>query len=613
MRTPLTFLIALSAAACSTPDSGRTSDVGPSPSQAPQRAAAEASAAGAASSVSLDAVRALLKEGRAREALAELDSIHASHPADRAAWLLRVRACLDVAVNDTQPQFYYEDVLASVAKAQALARDPELDLEAARAARMLLRPEQALEFVARAEKDLGSLSPAQERLLIEIEFDRYIAAKQAGAEQAGELAAQLEERLLSRLAAAPSDAWALGQLANLFQWEQRDSAAADVLGSLVRAAPDDENAHRRFVQALRAVEGSESVAAYYEALASSASASPLTLWFYASELFELALADLAAKTDAVERFVRAEEQFVACRSAEPKYEASCKGFEVMCRAGVGWSLFNAGDDAGAERAFLATAEVLEGGIEYRLEGRLASGFVGLEYLADRALRSAKDEFDYEAAGRAARIGAKMRELRPKDAEVANNVGFFHREWGVPMLMHARELRGEAAQQQEERARTELQARAARLESEARAVIAACCDAYKACADLAPDNVRWVNSYALMLVYHYPSRIEEAERLLQHCVSVGSQQMADEARSAQERELITEGVGDANQNLGMIELVHRKDPIKALMYFQRSFDLGPRPRIDRRWVEEVAMHWAREAAEGKPVDLVALDPRLYLLE
>lgn len=610
MRTPLTFVIALSAAACSTPDSGRTSDVGPSPSQAPQRAAAEASAASAAS---LDAVRALLKEGRAREALAELDPIHLSHPTDRAAWLLRVRACLDVAANDTQPQFYYEDVIASVAKAQALSRDPELDLEAARAARMLLRPEQALEFVARAEKDLGSLSPAQERLLIEIEFDRYITAKQAGAEQAGELAAQLEERLLSRLAAAPSDAWALSQLANLFLWEQRGSAAADVLGSLVRAAPDDENAHKRFVQALRAAEGSESVASYYEALANSASASPLTLWFYASELFELALGDLAAKTDAVERFVRAEEQFVACRNAEPKYEASCKGYEVMCRAGVGWSLFNAGDDAGAERAFLATAEVLEGGIEYRLEGRLASGFNGLEYLADRALRSAKDEFDYEAAGRAARIGAKMREFRPKDAEVANNVGFFHREWGVPMLMHARELRGEAARAQDERERTELQARAARLESEARAVIAACCDAYKACAELAPDNVRWVNSYALMLVYHYPSRIEEAERLLQHCVSVGTQQMADEARSAEERELITEGVGDANQNLGMIELVHRKDPIKALMYFQRSFDLGPRPRIDRRWVEEVAMHWAREAAEGKPVDLVALDPRLYLLE
>jgi hypothetical protein len=117
----------------------------------------------------------------------------------------------------------------------------------------------------------------------------------------------------------------------------------------------------------------------------------------------------------------------------------------------------------------------------------------------------------------------------------------------------------------------------------------------------------------MLVYHYPSRVEEAERLLQHCVSVGAQQMADEARSAEERELITEGVGDANQNLGVLELVHRKDPIKALMYFQRSFDLGPRPRIDRRWVEEVAMHWAREAAEGKPVDLVALDPRLHLLE
>ncbi len=126
-------------------------------------------------------------------------------------------------------------------------------------------------------------------------------------------------------------------------------------------------------------------------------------------------------------------------------------------------------------------------------------------------------------------------------------------------------------------------------------------------------MRWKNSYALMLVYHYPSRADEAERLLQRCVSLAEQQLLDETRSAAERESITEGMGDANQNLGVLELVHSKNPARAREYFQRSFELGPRPRVDRHWIKDVALHWVREAAEGRPVDLVALDPRISLLE
>lgn len=583
MRTLLTLAFAL-AASCAAPHSGP----------------------------GLDVVRALLAEGKPHEALAELDPIQARSPGDRELWVLRARACFDIATSDAQPQLFYEDALASIAKAQALERDAALDVEAAHAARMSLRADAALELIDRAERDLGVLSPEQERVRIEIDFDRFLSALRAGDERADGLGRGLESRLTARLAAAPRDVWALTQLANLLEWQQRDGAAAEELRKLVLATPEDENVHRRFVQRLRASEGSPSVVAFYEELLTSGPAIPLALWFHASELFELALGALAERRDAVGNFERAEGQFRACRSARPEYESSCKAFEVMCRAGVGWSRFHSGDDAGAERAFLATAEVTEGGIEFQLEGRLGSGFNGLEYLADRALRNAKGEHDYEAAARAARIGVHLRRFRPWDAEIANNVGYFHRQWGVPLLQHVRALRAEAAAAQGA-ARSELEARAARLETEARAVIAACCEAYKACTELAPENVRWINSHALMLVYHYPSRADEAERQLQQCVSLGARQLLEESRSDAERESITEGMGDANQNLGVLELVHRRNPARALEYFQRSFELGPRPRVDRRWVKDVAMHWAREAAEGKPVDLVALDPRIYLLE
>lgn len=595
MRTLLTILAAFTLGACAT------------------TSAHEPSGVSSAAPSALELARALLAEGKPREALVELDLVHAAKPDERDAWVLRASACLAAAENDAQPQFYYEDALVALARAQALRREPQLDFQAARAARMLQRVDEAEAFVQRAERELDAPSAEQERVAIEVAFDRYIQAKNAGDEQAAQRQSDVEARLMTRLARDRSDAWALTQLANLFLWEQRPELAADVLGQLVRATPEDEAAHVRFVQTMRAAEGAESVVAFYKRLRGEGPSGALCAWFEASELFELALADLAAKRSAVERFVNAEELFFACRQANPSHTGACQGYEVMCRAGVGWSLFNAGDDAGAEQAFLATEDVFPGAIEWRLEGRLGSGAEGLIYLADRAFRSAEHEFDYAAAGKAARLYAKLRAFRPQDAEVANNCGFFHREWGVPMLMHARAMRAGAAAASDEANRAEFEARAAALEKQGREVIAACCEAYKACADLAPDNVRWVNSYALMLVYHYTSRLAEAERLLQHCVSEGEKQSKDESRSPEEREAITEGWGDANQNLGMLELVHRKDPIKALMYFQRSFDLGPRPRIDRRWVEQVAMHWCREVADGKALDLEALDPRLYLLD
>ncbi len=600
MRTSLCFVSALAVlGACAT---------GPGAGESPASAAPAPAVA-----ATLAAAQSLVAEGKPREALAELDLVHAANAKLREAWVLRARACLAAAATDTQPQFYYEDAIAAIERAQALRRDPALDFDAARAARMLQRVDRAQDFVERAERDVSAPTPEQQQVAIQVAFDRYIQAKQAGESNASELASALEARLMARATALVKDAWAYEQLANLFLWEGRPDLAADALGDLVRARPDDEAAHVRFVQQMRAAEGSESVVAFYERLRDELPDSALCAWFEASELFEQGLVELAARRDAIARFVRAEELFLACRELEPRHEQACLGYEVMCRAGVGWSYYHAGDDAAAEQAFVATEDVLPGGAQWRLEGRLGSGVEGLMYLADRAFRGAQHELDYDAAGKAARLYAKLRELKPDDAELANNAGFFHREWGVPMLMHARELRKAAAAEQDAAERAQLEARAAGLEAQGRVVIAACCDAYKACADLAPDNVRWVNSYALMLVYHYPSRLDEAEKLLQHCVAQGEQQSQDLARSAEERDLIAEGWGDANQNLGMIELVHRKDPVRALMYFQRSFDIGPRPRIDRRWVEEVAMHWCREVADGKPLDLEQLDPRVYLLE
>jgi len=597
MRKHVPLLALLVLGACASPPSGAPSKGAPALAPAAE----------------LDALRALVEAGRPREALTELDAVQAKYPEDRATWALRAKACLKAAENDTQPQFYFEDALAAIRRARKLGEDSDLLFDAAHASRMLGMVDEAVQMSVLAEKADPTPSAEHERVLIEVAFDEYVQAKRAAAAEASDLAQDVELRLMTRINRSPDDVWALNQLANLFLWEARNDAAVDVLGQLVRATPEDEAAHTRFAQLMRTVEGPQAVVGFYESLRSKQPGHALPAWFEAVELFELAAADLAAKRDAVEGFARAEALFGECRDANARYAESCLGYEVMCRAGIGWSKYHAGDDAGAEDAFTSTEDVLPGGVEWRIEGRIASGFDGLTYLADRAFRSATNENDYSAAGRAARIYALLRGYRPNDAEVANNCGFFHREWGVPMLVEVRQLRAQAADESDEARRAELAAQSDELERQARIVMAACVDAYKACADLAPDNIRWVNSYALILVYHYPSRVEEAERLLLHCVEVGAEQLANPALSAEERDSLAEGWGDAHQNLGMIELVHRHDPAKALEWFGRCFDIGPRPRVDRGWVKQVAMRWCERVQAGEALDAVDLDPRLFLLE
>ena len=77
--------------------------------------------------------------------------------------------------------------------------------------------------------------------------------------------------------------------------------------------------------------------------------------------------------------------------------------------------------------------------------------------------------------------------------------------------------------------------------------------------------------------------------------------------------LLEALGDAYQNLGVLHLVLRNEPAEARKFFDKSFEVGPRPRVGREWIAQIALPACDRAAAGQPIDPVDLDPRITFLE
>jgi tetratricopeptide (TPR) repeat protein len=558
----------------------------------------------------LSAARAELDAGRPRDALPILDAAVKRRPDDPRAWLLRGEACLATAATDGEPQFYHADALAAFERAIGCGAEVEGRWGASRAARMNLAPDKALGYAHEAIDATASPSPEQMRIAAEAAFDVYLARKQAQ-QDTSELFLETERYLQAILeadpAAEPARSWAFAQLASLYQWDGRNEGAVEILSEAVDASPENEALHQRLIGLQRSVEGPEAVLAHYESFVARRPESALGAWFLAQELFESAATALAARNDSIEAFRRAEGLYASCRAKKAEYERSCLGYEVMCRAGVGWAELERGDLEAAERAFLSMEDLFAGGLEWRIESRIESGVLGLQHVADRRLRADG------GMPRAAGIYRRLHEVRPSDVDFANNCGFFHREWGVDGIGRAREYRRLAEAASDPAVRELHLALAEATEQRSKEVLRVARDAYLAAAELAPDDVRVVNDAALILVYHFPSEHARAEILLHRAAEAGEAQRNDPALGAEAMDALLEALGDAYQNLGVLHLVLRNEPAEARKFFDKSFEVGPRPRVGREWIAQVALPACERAAAGEPVDPLDLDPRIAFLE
>jgi len=129
-------------------------------------------------------------------------------------------------------------------------------------------------------------------------------------------------------------------------------------------------------------------------------------------------------------------------------------------------------------------------------------------------------------------------------------------------------------------------------------------------------VRLLNDCALILANYLQRDPDEAERMLRRAIELGELQLpalakaaaeegldADEKhkRSLAQQELVS-AVGDAWQNLGVLQLTLRGDAHKAQEYLEKCRGMGPDPRTEvfgpGKYLEQ-----ARAALAG------TLDPRI----
>ncbi len=580
-----------------------------------------------------------IKSGHPLEALATIDELHTAKKDDQRSWYLFGKAAYAAAESGQSTPDLYQDAQSAFERAFDKGYGTDALLGASRAARMAGDPDHALELAREAAKAVEGKEPPPKleqplgRTLSEALFGVYVARRQAG-EDAPDVYGETEEHLRNLTQREPADPWAWSQLANLYQWGGDKELAADAAEHAMKLALADQAAHTRFIELERATGGIPSVVATYEALAAEHPDNALIAWFLGVERFNHAVAELHADRESIPIFERAEADLRHCRELEPSYEASCKGYEVMCKSGVAWTQYGKGDLEAAEASFLSMEDHLQGGLDWQIQGSLMSGVAGMQLVADRYAQRGASEMDLEGKREAAAIFDKLHALRPDNPDFANNAGFFHRDACVILELQAeralRKAKGEQrvrksgddvpieeavyetvkvdiAPAEAEKLRTDAAAK--RTEAMEQAQLSYL--AYRDAARLAPDDVRVINDAALVMVYHIRKDVPEMEALLQRAIDLGAKQVDDPDLSPEDLDQLLEAWGDAHQNMGLVYLTLKNDPATARTWFEKAFEIGPRPRVDRAWVEQVALPACDKAAAGEPQALEGLDPRLWL--
>lgn len=573
----------------------------------PNRAAADPAADRAA----LAKARAAFAAGDHDGALDALDLYLGKQPTDPQGWELLGQVSMASAPSSSQPGLVYRDAASAFARAFELGGSAEVAFLASRAARYCPDPDGAVRWARKGLEKKDLPTAAERRIAVEALFDAYAAKKQGG-EDAGELARETAQQIALLVAAAERDhtsakknsdgAWGRDRLAALHQMEGAAEKALAERKALVEAYPDDEQAHAALITLLRESGGFEASASFYQEFRAAHLDHALATWFEGVERFERGSELYNQGQDGTPWFERAEWLFREARSLEPQWQERCVAFELVCRAGVGYSkMTTAADDdearlVEAEEAFFSMEDLAPGGLDGEYPGKLRSGVFGLQLLAEKGNRARGNDLVGPGLERAARIYRRLHEARPQDANLANNCGYFHREIGVGQAQRARAGGAEAEE----------------LASKARETLAICRDSYLAAAALAPEDVRIVNDAALILLYHYPSRLEDAERLLLQAKAEGEEQLANAELDPEARDLLTEAYGDAHQNLGLLYLAYRRDPDRAEPYYRRAVEIGPE-RAGRR--EETVHIFAaiEKLRAGETTALEEIDPRIWHAE
>lgn len=575
----------------------------------------------------LAAGKAALAAGNPRDALAPLDEALALRPRDKDALFARAEAAFATAeAGDPQAGFFYGDAAAGFREAAKQGAGVEAAFRASRAAYLAGETAEALDLARQgmawldgAEGRRGGLHLplAPERTWADAAFAAYIAARNSNSSEAGSLFSECEDALGRLAAVTPTEPYAFEQLANLYVWGGRRAEALTHLEHALALAPTQEALHNALVRELRADAYERSLAssgalgaapaedasaaereahaaaqraavraqrdavvARYEAYQVANPENPLGYWYAASERFHRALESYEAGALDEQDFHRAERDFRKCRELDERYADTCRAWEALGRAGIGWCRHWSQDLEGAVEAFWSTEEVLPGGLDLQYEGRLASALVGLATVAGAYAARADDA---EALTKAAALGDALFARRPENANLANNAGFLNRDAAVLVELASRRKRAEAADAQDAEAADALRAEAAQLRERAQRLMERSYAAYQVAAELAPDDVRVVNDTGLVMAYYLRTDAAAARRYFVRALELGKAQLAEYAARGEEAPVdLRVAYGDAHQNMGTLALTCENDLVSTREWFVKACEVAPddRPEVDQ---------------------------------
>lgn len=545
----------------------------------------------------LAAAREQVLHGDPRDAMLALDDAVRVAPEDAEVQLLRGECALRMGVEDQNPLMFADARNAFLAAARTGAA-PVAWLGAARAGWLSYYAtsdvKELTDALAHAKTGVARLGPTPryaeylswdlERTYAEVAFAAYTESKSGylPALNAEALFEETRAALEAVLGKAPTDPWAWNQLANLYQWEGRGDDARDVLERALAIAPADVALHDNLVRVTSTTGGWQATLDFYERFSADHPALAVGPWNQARATYELALARLldaqGGRQDQSIAFQDAEALFRAARELDESYTDACLGYEVICRDGLGASLFYAGELDMAADAFFSMEELFPGGLRWEVRDKLWSGVRWLEFLLyehncawtdkwgenvevpawARGLHGFADRFPH--LEKAAALAERLYAFDPENSGYAHDAGSFLLDLGASYEEQAEPLLAD---------KDAPAGAAAALLRKAHATMERSYAAFRRAAELAPDDARVQNDAGLVLTHHLQRDYDVAEAYHRRAIALGQPQLDAGLEDEAQRAYVSEAVGDAHYNLAFLALTAHGDAATAKVEFELS--------------------------------------------
>ncbi len=544
----------------------------------------------------LEAARESAREGDLDSALESTGRALELAPAHVPSILLRGECQAALAERDGDPRGF-EQALETFLRAPGSV--PTL-LAASCAARCLGRPNDALELAQRAFSLSGGRTIAAagdetpwagelpERTLSEAALLAWRAHQREGRAASAPLLDRAEEALALLLARTPDDPWVHRALAEAYLEAGRPAEAQAALERALDRIPRDRELMALLARAAIETRVPAAIHTAFERLQAERPEVGLYWWHPAVRLFESSVAQMPVTR---ERFKLSELGFRACRAKDPSTSEECLRYEALCRTGQGWCWLEEGRLDQARDAFRSAEELLVGALDLAFGERLPSAAVGLQRVIERHL--SKDQLE-----EAADLALLLSNHSPGDVRLARQAAHLGRDLAGELQLSARDLdlaaRGKLASSErlEElradcalaetlhgtgREREIFGEHAARRLITAREAYQRCFHSFGRLIELAPDDVRARCDAAEIAVQRLGTELLWAEANLLRCVEQGQRQLAQGNLDGEAAFALEEAVGDACQLLGVLNLEHKREPLIARSWFERSLEIGPLPR------------------------------------